>query len=423
MACVNAEIETPKSSLVVTIRRGSAVLGYVVIDSTVRGKSFGGLRMMPDVDEEEMRILARSMSLKFGFLGLPQGGAKAGVIGNPDAPPSEKRARLLEFGRAIRPLIQQRLYIPAADMGTDVGDIRYMMQENGVSLRRRELKDVDSGFYTALSVMTSAVLAASHIELQIQGARVAVEGFGKVGRPLAGLLKNAGAKVVAVSTSQGALYNRDGLDIDRLKALSTQFGSEFVIRDVAAEQMDVSRLKKLPLDILCPCARHHSIREQDTASISARIISPGANNPLTPQAEIRLTAQGALCIPDFVANCGGVLGGTMEFAAIEKQRIAAFIRKEFGYRLNGLLKNAEKQGCTLRELAETQALRKMRQIQYRAQHPSLLDVLFGAGLEFYRRGLIPGRWTAPLAIPYFSRLMCPKTVVGSKPLLNQKYQL
>ena len=101
--------------------------------------------MMPDVAEEEIRILARSMSLKFGFLGLPQGGAKAGVVGNPDAPANQRRTILYEFGRAIRPLLRQRLYIPAADMGTEVGDIRYMMQENGVSLRRRELKDVGHG--------------------------------------------------------------------------------------------------------------------------------------------------------------------------------------------------------------------------------------------------------------------------------------
>ena len=362
---------------------------------------------MPDVAEEEIRILARSMSLKFGFLGLPQGGAKAGVVGNPDAPTNQRRTILYEFGRAIHPLLRQQLYIPAADMGTEVGDIRFMMQENGISLRCREFKDVDTGFYTAHTVMTSAVLAASHLGFQIQGARTAVEGFGKVGRSLAGLLYDAGARVVAVSTSRGALYNRDGLDIDRLRTLSSQFGNDCVNQYAEAERMDASALKTIPLDILCPCARHHSIREEDTASISARIISPGANNPLTPQAEVTLTARGVICIPDFVANCGGVLGGTMEFAAIGKNRITAFIRKEFGRRLDGLLNNAGQQGGTLRELAETQALRKLRHIQYRAQHPSLLDVLVGAGLEFYRWGLIPGRLTASFANPYFSRLMRP----------------
>jgi glutamate dehydrogenase/leucine dehydrogenase len=402
---MDTPIEQKESQLVVTVRHGSALLGYVVIDSAVNGTSCGGLRIMPDIDEDEIRMLARSMSLKFGFLGLPQGGAKAGVIGDPEASASQKRARLLEFGRAIRSLLQQRLYIPAADMGTDTSDIRYMMEENGISIRRRELQDVDIGFYTALSVMISADLAAAHIGRRIQGAQVAVEGFGKVGRPLAGLLQDAGAKVVAVSTFRGALYNREGLDIPRMQQLSTRFGSAFVTRTPDAEQMDVSELKKLPVDILCPCARHHSIREQDTESITARIISPGANNPLTPEAEIRLAARGVVCIPDFAANCGGVLGGTMEFAAIEKQRIMAFFHEAFAHRMNGILKSAAKQGCTPREIAETWALRKIKQIQHQSEHPSFPELLSRGVLQIYRRGLIPGRWTAPLAISYFRRLM------------------
>src|SRR3989304_5438495 len=94
------------------------VLGYVAIDSTVRDRSCGGLRMLPDIDEAEIRALARSMTLKYGFLGLPQGGAKAGVRCDPEAPKEERRQRLATFGQAIAPLLLSRIYVPGTDMGT-----------------------------------------------------------------------------------------------------------------------------------------------------------------------------------------------------------------------------------------------------------------------------------------------------------------
>ena len=107
------------SQLVCTVVEDSTVMGYVVIDSTVGGRSCGGLRMLPDVDEAEIRSLGRAMTLKYGFLGLPQGGAKAGVRGDPEAPQAERWRRLVEFGRAIAPLLRSHVYIPGTDMGTE----------------------------------------------------------------------------------------------------------------------------------------------------------------------------------------------------------------------------------------------------------------------------------------------------------------
>jgi glutamate dehydrogenase (NAD(P)+) len=197
------------------------------------------------------------------------------------------------------------------------------------------------------------------------------------------------------------------LDIPRLKEFSDRFGSVFVTRYPDAEQLDVSDLKKLPVDILCPCARHHSLLGQDAGSITARIISPGANNALTPKAELQLAAKGAVCIPDFVANCGGVLGATMEFASIKKNRIIAYIAKTFEPTLIGILKQAAAEGCSPREIAETRSLRNMEQIQRRSIHPSFPDKLFRGVLEIYRWGFIPGWWAALLARPYFRRIMMP----------------
>ncbi len=110
--------KTEASQSVYTVARGSAVMGYMVIDSTIGGSSRGGLRMHLDVSELEIRGLAHSMTLKCGFLGQPQGGGKAGLRFDPEAPLTERRRRLAAFGQAIAPMLLNRTYIPGPDMGT-----------------------------------------------------------------------------------------------------------------------------------------------------------------------------------------------------------------------------------------------------------------------------------------------------------------
>ncbi len=171
-----------------------------------------------------MRGLARAMTLKYGFLGLAQGGAKAGVRGDPEAPLEERRRCLGEFGRAIAPLLLGRTFVPGTDMGTDNADIAWLLAAAGRRLAPRELRGTQSGYYTALSVALSAREATKHIGLELSACRVAIEGLGRVGSPLATLLRAAGARVVAVSTSRGAIYDPEGLDVERLVALGTRAG-------------------------------------------------------------------------------------------------------------------------------------------------------------------------------------------------------
>ena len=120
-------------------------LGFVVIDSTIGGHARGGLRMAPDVTELELREAARSMTLKYGLLGLPQGGAKAGLTGDPDAPEEERRRTLLAFGRAVEPLLGARAYIPDADLGIAAPDVRWMMRTLNLPVGRRDWRANRSG--------------------------------------------------------------------------------------------------------------------------------------------------------------------------------------------------------------------------------------------------------------------------------------
>jgi glutamate dehydrogenase (NAD(P)+) len=395
--------EKRRGQLICTVAADSMPMGYVVIDSVVGGRSCGGLRMLPDIDEGEMRGLARAMTLKYGFLGLPQGGAKAGVIGDPESSQKERWLRLKAFGRAIAPLLRSRAYIPGADMGTNNTDIRYMLGSVGVPVRPRELRGTDSGYYTALTVRAAAKRAAKHIGLPLSGCRVAIEGFGKVGSALAGLLAEADARVVAISTLKGGVFNPKGLDVTRLTDLAAKAGSRVVEFYPEAERMDRAALLELPVDLLCPCARHNSLHTDNAVRVKARIICPGANNPVTPEAEQLLFEQGVVCMPDFVTNCGGVLGGTMAFASVSQTRIAAFIDRHIGARVAWVLNEAARQGVLPREIAVRIAQRRFEQVQRDAEHPTALGRLFNVALELYRRGCIPGPLVASLSLPYFER--------------------
>jgi len=395
----NYEINIPQ--MLITVKKETDTLGYVAIDSPFGGRSHGGLRMQPDVDVEEISSLARSMTLKYGFLGLPHGGAKAGIRYEPEAPQEARKERLKEFGRAIAPLILNGVYFPAPDMGTSNDDIRFMLKSIGAPIKRRELLDIPSGYYTALSVFTAAKTTADFLNLELSNCSVAIEGFGKVGGELANLFARANTRIVAVSTSKGAIFNPKGLDIKRLKTLSREAGSHMVTLYKDAEQIKNSELLELPVDILCPCARHNTIRADNADKIMARFICSGANNPVTYEADELLFRKGILCLPDFVTNCGGVLGGTMEFASVDRKTISDFIEKQIGIRILWLLKRAREENLLPRDIALHLTLKNLERIRKQVNNSRLYKRFFEAGLELYRRGWIPGSIVARLSLGYF----------------------
>lgn len=391
------------AQLVCTAEAGGDVLGFVVLDTLVGGKAHGGVRFMPAVDEDEVRRMARAMTLKFGFTGLPQGGAKAGILGDPEAPAPERWRRLTAFGRAIAPLLQTRSFVPGVDMGTGYDDVRHLLAAVGVRPTRRELRPNDSGYYTAVSVFAGAEAALGHLGGALRGATVAIEGFGKVGAALAALLDAAGARVVAVSTSRGALYDPRGLDVGRLLALGAEAGSRVAERYAGAERLASAELLELPVDVLCPCAQHDTLHAGNAARVRARIVSPGANIPYAEGAERRLAERGVLALPYFVSNCGGVLGGTMAFAAVPRLQVHASVHGFVAAAVPPLLSEAARRGMLPSAVAEETALRRLARLRVEAQRGGARGRLFALGLEAYRRGWVPERLVATLSLPYFRR--------------------
>lgn len=379
----------------------------MAVDTTVCGRALGGLRLAPDVTAGEVAGLARAMTLKYGLAGLPQGGAKAGVLGDPEAPEPERRARLKTFARAIAPLLRGRVYQPDTDMGTRAADIHAMLESVGLRIGRRALRSDRSGRYTALTVLAGARAALSVRGVRLEGATAAIEGFGAVGGSLATLLDHAGARVVAVSTSRGAVYDARGLDVRRLRELAERHGSGAVLEYRGADRVTPESLPELPVDLFSPCARPGSIDVENAPRLQARAISSGANDPIEPEAEEILVGRGVVVVPDFVANVGGVLGGTMRFAAVGEPRIEAFLLNTVGAWIDALLARAEEQGIPARRIAVPLARTRFEAVRRRAERPNAGGRIVDALVELHRRRLLPRPLVGALAPRWFERALAP----------------
>ncbi len=385
------------------ITQGTRLLGYIAIDSTVQGRARGGLRIADGLAEEEVRSAARAMTLKYGLLGLPHGGAKGGITGDAEAPVAERRRLLHDFASAAETLFRNRTYIPDVDMGTRAADIRWMLEAVGAGVAPRDVRESRSGDYTARSCLASAVALLRRKGGTLEGRRVAVEGFGKVGAALARLLRRRGANVVAVSTSAGAVYRPAGLDVDRMVLRAGQVGGRFVEDEPGA--MERAALLELDVDLLCPCARFQSIHAGNVDRIAAPAICAGANDPVSPDAQRILFERGVTYPPDFVSNCGGVLGGTLEFAGVSFERITGVIDRQVGRRVAELLDRAEELGVNPRELAEADADERHARVRREAERPGPRGRLRALGLDAYRRAWIPQRPVSWIAPRYMARLM------------------
>jgi len=286
----------------------SGMRGIVVVDNVACGPAIGGVRMAADVSAEEVLRLARAMTLKNAAAGLPHGGGKAGIRADPRAVDRERIVRA--FARAIESLSD---YIPGPDMGTDETCMAWVRDEIG---RAVGLPRVFGGIpldelgATGYGLARCAEVAAPQAKVALDGARVAVEGFGSVGRHAAFFLEQLGAKLVAASDSRGAVHDPDGIAVEALSAAKLETGRVTGYTD--AKPIDAADLFGVPCDILIPAARPDCIHGGNVASIQARLVLQGANIPATPDAERALHERGVLSVPDFIANAGGVICAAVE---------------------------------------------------------------------------------------------------------------
>ena len=283
----------------------------VVVDNTAAGPAIGGTRMAPDVSVEECVRLARAMTLKNAAAGLAHGGAKSVIVGDPFMAHQDKERVVRAFAAGIRSLAE---YIPGPDMGTNETTMAWVKDEIGRSVGLpREIGGIplDDIGATGFGLAVAAEVAQEFSGVALRGARVAVQGFGAVGRHAARFLAGKGARLVAASDSKCAVHDPDGLDIGRLEAHKAE-GRSFADLP-AAKRLTMEDLIGIDCDIWIPAARPDAIRKDNVDRLRAKLVLQGANIPATPEAEQRMHERGILSVPDFIANAGGVIAAAVEY--------------------------------------------------------------------------------------------------------------
>lgn len=323
-------LKYPQRSLVVSIPvrmddgRVRVFTGYRVQHDTSRGPSKGGIRYHSDVSLGEVAALAMWMTWKCALADLPYGGAKGGVAVNPKQLTRGELQRLTRrYAAEILPIIGPDKDVPAPDVGTDAQVMAWIMDTYsqqvgyavpgvvtgkplsiGGSLGREEA--------TGRGVVYVTLEALRHLNLDIQKATVAIQGFGNVGAHTARIMREYGARVIAVSDVGGGIYDPKGLDIplllSRYKEAGTPLG-ETKLGDTLSNE----ELLQLDCTVLVPAALSEQITVRNASRLRCKILAEGANGPTTLEADRIVLDKGIFVIPDILANSGGVIVSYFEW--------------------------------------------------------------------------------------------------------------
>jgi len=395
-------------------------LGYLVIDRTIGNMSIGGIRCGEDVTADEVATLARSMTLKCSFLNFKMGGAKAGISAPSSLMSKNRDDVLAAFGRALRPLLQRGVYITGQDIGISAQDLNIVKSAAGLAIHQGE----SMGYHDTASTIFETIKQAAQIKkLPFSGARVAIEGLGGVGAQLAEFLSYAGADIVAVSTKSGAVYNEKGISVSEIAAKRDQFGDDFVNRSMKASRIQLPELLLLDVDLLIPCARPWTITESNVKKLKAKIIIPGSNAPVTPEAEKILHEMDILYLPGFVANGGAILAGAMRFRGFTNAEITQLIQNEFAVRVRDVLNRAGKKEIpanVARQIAWRNYKNTTKELADRIefsnpikwiQNEGLKNFIPKAGSRVYKRGLLKTEMFRKFALAEFKKQVSAENVV------------
>jgi glutamate dehydrogenase (NAD(P)+) len=323
-------LKLPQRSLVVSLPvrmddgRVEVFTGYRVQHDSSRGPSKGGIRYHPDVNLGEVAALAMWMTWKCALADLPYGGAKGGVKVSPKRLSRAELQRLTRrYAAEIFPLIGPEKDVPAPDVGTDAQVMAWIMDTYsqqvgyavpgvvtgkplsiGGSLGREEA--------TGRGVVYITLEALRHLKIDVRNTTVAIQGFGNVGSHTALIMRECGARVIAVSDVTGGLYNPAGLNIPELLRRYKTAGEP--LKDTKlGDAITNEELLQLDCTVLVPAALSEQITTHNAAQLRCRVLVEGANGPTTLEADQILADKGVFILPDVLANSGGVIVSYFEW--------------------------------------------------------------------------------------------------------------
>jgi glutamate dehydrogenase (NAD(P)+) len=290
--------------------------GYRVQHNLGRGPAKGGIRYHQDVSLDEVKALAMWMTWKCAVVGIPYGGGKGGVIVDPKKlSQKELEALSRRFFTEIEILIGPEKDIPAPDVNTNAQVMAWFMDTYSmhagytvpgvvtgkpISLGGSEGRNEA----TARGTVFCIVEASRHLGIEINKAKVAIQGFGNAGSIAAQLMEAEGATIVAVSDSTGGIHDPNGLDIRRVIQWKQEHGTVQGFR--GANDVSNAEVLEVECDILIPAALENQITARNAGNVKARLIAEAANGPTTPEADEILWKAGKFMIPDILCNAGGV---------------------------------------------------------------------------------------------------------------------
>lgn len=338
--------------------------GYRVNHNVARGPAKGGIRFHPDVTLDEVRALATLMTWKCGVMDLPFGGGKGGVrVDTKALSTHELEALTRRYTTEITIMIGPQTDIPAPDMYTDERVMAWMMDTYSMHVGHQVPgvvtgKPISVGGSegrrdaTARGVVLSLAEVARRRDMELRGARIAVQGYGNAGRAVARILSEEfGSSIIAVSDSGGGIYRSQGLDVEEIARIKDRDGT------VTAADGDVisnDELLALEVDVLVPAAMEGALTADNAGSVRARFVAEAANGPSTPGADTIMADAGITVIPDILANAGGVTVSYFEWvqnqqfthwdADTVQDRLAEAMRKATGE----VEEQAERRGVDLR---------------------------------------------------------------------------
>jgi glutamate dehydrogenase (NAD(P)+) len=349
--------------------------GWRVHHDTTRGPGKGGVRFHPDLDADEVKALAAMMTFKTALLDLPFGGAKGGVRCDPRALSTNELERITRrYTYEISPLLGPDTDIPAPDINTD-GRVMAWLMDTLSMVQGRILPTSVTGKplsiggtrnhtgATSAGCLDCARVALRELDVPLVGSRAVLQGFGKVGGPLAFLLSSAGMRVVAVSDIGGAVLNEGGLDIGALADHVSESGS--VAGFGGGETIGADSIWDIECELLVPAALGGVIDADVAERIAARLVVEAANGPTTVEAQPVLDRRGVVVVPDILANAGGVTASYFEWAQgqqgypWEDQVVAERLRQRMESAFTAVWARAQTLGVGMRTAAHVVAVERV----------------------------------------------------------------
>ena len=366
--------------------RVAVFTGYRVQHNVARGPAKGGIRFHPATDLDEVRALAMWMTWKCALVNVPFGGAKGGVTVDPRQLSSGELQRVTRrFATELQGIIGPEVDIPAPDVGTNAQTMAWIMDT--VSMHAGHTvpgvvtgKPVGLGGSegradaTGMGVMFTAERALAEAGIDLNGATVAVQGFGNVGEAAARLIGERGGRLVAITDVGGGVANPAGLDPVALKAHLRETGS--IAGAPGTDPIDNETLLALDVDLLVLAALEGQITAENAGRVRARVIAEGANGPVTPDADPILAERGVVTVPDILCNAGGVIVSYFEWVqnlqsfAWPADQVAERLEQVIGRAYDEVAEVRRREGIDARLAAHLIAVGRVAEAQgIRGQYP------------------------------------------------------